>query len=264
MQATCKRTAAPCALKTYRLSELSPFLRHQVLRELSIHSRVNHPGVAQLIAAFKEGDLLVLVQEYIRGGSLDRLRRRLGGRLSEFQARHLVLRPLLAVLAHLHGKGIMHRDIKPENLLVSEEGVLKVCDFGVSVCLAEERPVTRTGSREYMAPEVAMCPLKRGPGDGKDDPSLVYGPSVDVWSLGALTYELLVGFTPFPGGPPTKRRRECAGEAAPQELAFPATVSQAARAFVRSCLQADPADRPTVQQLLRDSWLRGADEVRGD
>ncbi|GLI70377.1 hypothetical protein VaNZ11_015157, partial [Volvox africanus] len=243
-------------LKAYNLAGLSNFLRNQVLRELNIHSRLRHPGIVHLLAAFREGDLLVLVLEYVRGGSLDRVRRKLGGRMSEFQAMHLVLMPLLGVLNHLHERGIVHRDIKPENLLFTENWQLKLCDFGVSVCLREERAVTRTGSREYMAPEVNICPLKRGPEDNKDNLELSYAAAVDVWSLGVLMYELLVGFTPFPGGPPA--RKAGAQGSAGAALAFPAGISQAARAFVRDCLQLDPADRPTVHQLSNHPWIRAA------
>ncbi|KAG2486070.1 hypothetical protein HYH03_015276 [Edaphochlamys debaryana] len=253
-KATCNASETDVVLKAYNLMGLSAFLRHQVLRELDIHSRLQHPSIVHLIAAFKEGDILVLVQEYVRGGSLDRVRRKLGGRMTEFQAMHLVLLPLLNVLGHLHGRGIIHRDIKPENLLFTEDWQLKVCDYGVSICLTEERAVTRTGSREYMAPEVNICPLKRGPDDNKDNTGLAYSPAVDVWSLGALMYELLVGFTPFPGGPPAMKDANGNPPAA-KALAFPGGVSGEARAFVTSCLELHPGDRPTVQQLLAHPWI---------
>ncbi len=144
---------------------------------------------------------------------------------------------------------------------------LQLCDYGVSVNLTEERAVTRTGSREYMAPEVHVCPLKRGPEDGKDNPQLAYGCSVDVWSLGAMMYELLVGFTPFPGGPPPTVTP--AGSLPPNKtLAFPCSVSGPARDFVEQCLALHPGDRPTVKQLLAHPWVQAAlvrtwDEGRG-
>ncbi|EFJ51811.1 hypothetical protein VOLCADRAFT_87364, partial [Volvox carteri f. nagariensis] len=251
-KAICRWSGSDVVLKAYHLAGLSDFLLYQVLRELDIHSRQRHEGVVKLLAAFKEGDTLVMVLEYAGGGSACRVRRKLGGRMSEFQAMHLVLLPLLGVLSHLHEQGIVHRDIKPENLLFTESWQLKLCDFGVSICLREERAVTRTGSREYMAPEVSICPLKHLPEDNKDNLSLAYTSAVDVWSLGSLMYELLVGFTPFPGGPPP--RREGARGSAGAALAFPTGVSQAARAFVRDCLQLEPEDRPTVHKLLEHAW----------
>ncbi|KAG2423222.1 hypothetical protein HXX76_015479 [Chlamydomonas incerta] len=282
-KAVCLKSGQDVVLKAYCLPSLTPFLTHQALREVHVHKRLSHPHIVQLIGAFREGDFLVLVQEYVRGGSLDRARRKLppaghqqgagaaggpggaGGalgaaagrpRLSESQALHLVLLPLLRALAYLHAQGIVHRDIKPENLLFTPDWRLKLCDFGVSVCLAEERAVTRTGSRDYMAPEVTTCPLKRTPADNKDSPAMAYTPAVDVWSLGVLAYELLVGFTPFPGGPPKVGPAAAAGAVPP--LAFPGGVSAAARGFVESCLRLHAGDRPTVQQLLQHAWVRAA------
>ncbi|PNH09413.1 Aurora kinase A [Tetrabaena socialis] len=250
-KASCTHSSSDVVLKAYNLTGLSSFLRHQVLRELDIHARLRHVGIVHLIAAFKEGDILVMVQEYVRGGSLDRVRRKLGGRMTEFQTMHLVLLPLLNVLAYLHAGGYFHRDIKPENLLFTEDWQLKVCDFGVSICAHEERAVTRTGSREYMAPEVNVCPLKRGPDDNKDNVALAYTAAADVWSLGVLLYELLVGFTPFGANQ--------APEATPaKSLAFPSGVSANARALVLECLEQDARDRPTVQQLLQHAWIRGS------
>ncbi|KAG2426078.1 hypothetical protein HXX76_013266 [Chlamydomonas incerta] len=262
-KAHCRHSRQDVVLKAYNLQGLSPFLRHQVLRELDIHSRLAHDGIVQLYGAFRDGDAVVLVQEYMRGGSLTRVCRELqGGRMSEFQAMHLVLTPLLQALKYLHARGIVHRDIKPDNLLFTPDWQLKLCDFGVSVCLHEERAVTKTGSKDYMAPEVVVCPLKRGPEDNKDNAQLAYTPAVDVWSLGVLMYQLLVGFTPFPAGPPAPAATaagRAAGAAATAEpadaLRFPSSVSEPARAFVRACLQLHPGDRPTVPQLMQHEWI---------
>lgn len=94
------------------------------------------------------------------------------------------------------------------------------------------------------------------PEDNKDSTELGYSTAIDIWSLGAMMYELLVGFTPFPGGPPQRKNgvRCSAGEG----LAFPSSVSASARAFVRDCLQLAPEDRPTVHQLLKHAWIREA------
>ncbi|KAG2501711.1 hypothetical protein HYH03_000212 [Edaphochlamys debaryana] len=278
-QATCLTSSQEVVLKVYSLTQLTTFLTYQVLRELDIHSRLRHPGVVQLLAAFREGDNLVLVLEYVRGGSLESARRKLGGRLSEPWAVHLVLLPLLRALAAVHKMGVVHRDIKPENLLFTPDWRLKLCDFGVSVALHDERAVTRAGSPEYMAPEVSACPLKHTPADNKVDDALAYGTAADVFSIGALAYELLVGFTPYPSGPPaatvaaskvvrcmtdphaTPAPASAAAEprkpAAPVQLAFPGSVSPAARAFITACLQPHPGDRPTVDQLLSHEWVVG-------
>ncbi|KAG2488064.1 hypothetical protein HYH03_013367 [Edaphochlamys debaryana] len=252
-KATCLKSVKDVVLKAYTLSSLSPFLTHQALREVSIHSRLEHPSIVQFMAAFKEDDFLVLVMEYAAGGSLDRARRKLGGRLSEAQAAQVVMLPLLRALAYLHRQGVVHRDIKPENLLFTPDWQLKLCDMGVSVCLREERAVTRTGSKDYMAPEVTPCPLKRSPADNKDDEAIAYSSAVDVWSVGVVAYELLTGFTPFPGGPPSLRSSSPASR-----LAYPSSVSGAARDFVTACLAMQPQDRPTVPELLRHPWMEAA------
>lgn len=97
----------------------------------------------------------------------------------------------------MHANGIVHRDIKPENILVSDAGTLLLADFGLSIRAREDRPVTRVGTLDYMAPEVVRCPRKSDPEQYKDHDALVYGSSVDIWALGVLVYELTVGTAPF-------------------------------------------------------------------
>ncbi|GFR47792.1 hypothetical protein Agub_g9299, partial [Astrephomene gubernaculifera] len=192
----------------------------------------------------------------------------------------LVMGPFLEALSYLHSRGICHRDIKPENILFTSDWRLKLADFGVSIDLHQERAVTRAGTLDYMAPEVERCPLKAQPQDNKDDPSLSYTTAADVWAVGVLAYELLVGFPPFVADPAATATAAAAAAAHhhhhPQagtaaaaasflaanatckSLSFPASTSSAARDFIRRALAERPEDRPTAQQLLQHPWLRRA------
>jgi serum/glucocorticoid-regulated kinase 2 len=94
-------------------------------------------------------------------------------------------------LGHLHEKKIIYRDLKPENVLVGEDGYLLVCDFGISKLVDSdvgEVTYTKTGTYEYMAPEILQAKKKQGLG---------YDQRVDWWALGTLMYELLIGIPPF-------------------------------------------------------------------
>ena len=93
------------------------------------------------------------------------------------------LRVLTQAVCHLHGHGVLHRDIKPENVLLGEHGEVKLADFGWSLLHRHGRCKTLCGTVEYLAPEMIT-------GEGYDG-------SIDVWSLGVLSYELLFGHTPF-------------------------------------------------------------------
>ncbi|KAG2438884.1 hypothetical protein HYH02_010681 [Chlamydomonas schloesseri] len=257
-RARCLVSGALVVLKVYNLEDQTSFLRYQMLRELHIHARLRHQNIVPLFGSFRDDCALVMVQQYVHGGSLSQLRRGLAcGRMTEFQVMHLVVIPLLNALVYLHRHGIVHRDIKPANLLFTSDWQLKLCDFGVSICLHEERAVTRTGSADYMAPEVTVCPLKHLPEDHKGNASMAYTSAVDVWSVGVLVYDMLVGFTPFPSG--MSRVRATAGDSEPADkLHFPSSVGEPARAFVRACLRLNPADRPTVQELRRHEWVTKA------
>ena len=112
------------------------------------------------------------------------------------QAGKYVVEPFLRTLRHLGEARVVHRDIKPENVLVAAGGTLKLADFGLSIVTSEELPVTRVGTLAYMSPEVAACPRKAHPGDWKHRRDLAYGAKADVWALGVLVYELVVGRPP--------------------------------------------------------------------
>ncbi|KXZ52598.1 hypothetical protein GPECTOR_9g643 [Gonium pectorale] len=261
-QATCRRSGLPVALKIYFLSRVPANVLHMIKREIQIHSQMVHKHVLRLYGAFIDGDeRVVLVEEYASNGDLFNVQQRLGGRMLPQQVADAVLRPFLEAVSYLHSRGVIHRDIKPENVLFTQSWRLVLADFGVSINVSQERAVTRAGTEGYMAPEVERCPIKSEPSENKDQPQLAYSTAVDIWAVGVLAYELMVGIPPAikPLG-----AKPCAStavdgfaqaEMSAAGLHFPASVPPAARSFIAAALAPDPADRPTAAQLLSHPWL---------
>ncbi|KAG2452835.1 hypothetical protein HYH02_002181 [Chlamydomonas schloesseri] len=253
-KATCKHSGVAVALKVYFLAKTPNNTLHQIVREIQIHASLSHHNVLPLYAAFQDPKRLVLVLEHAARGDLYNLHANVDRQLNEDQARQAVLEPLLDALGYLHSKGVCHRDIKPENILYTADWCLRVADFGVAINLNDERAVTRAGTADYMAPEVERCPLKVHPSDNKNNPQLGYSTAADVWSIGILAYELMVGFPPVLGEP------QAANASCPSapSISFPASVSAAARDFVTQALALRPEDRPTVHQLRAHPWMAPA------
>ena len=149
--------------------------------EINIHGRINHPNIIRLHNVFKHYNNYFLILEYASKGTLfDIVRKKKG--LTESVAFYYFIQTLNAIyFLHLHS--IAHRDLKPENLLINENNILKLCDFGWSVKLNNDKRTTFCGTVEYMAPEI----IKKQK----------YDETIDVWSLGVLLFELVHSYSPF-------------------------------------------------------------------
>jgi eukaryotic-like serine/threonine-protein kinase len=145
-----------------------------------------HPNIVGVYDWGAVDGVYYMVMEYVRGPSVRHLLNE-RGRLEPAQAAE-VLRQSLLALGHAHHEGFVHRDMKPENLLVTNDGVVKVADFGLARAYADGR-VTQagavTGTVQYLAPEQ----IRGEPAD----------PRSDLYSLGIVAYELLTGKLPFTG-----------------------------------------------------------------
>jgi serine/threonine protein kinase, bacterial len=158
-------------------------------REARAVARLKDPG---LVAVYDQGfgdhgaGLAYLVMELIEGGTLRELLRERGPMPPHAVA--AVLAPILGGLAAAHRAGLVHRDIKPENVLISDDGEVKIADFGLVRAVAEAK-ITSTsvilGTAAYLSPEQVST------GDAS--------PRSDVYGVGILAYELLTGVTPFTG-----------------------------------------------------------------
>ncbi|GAX79690.1 hypothetical protein CEUSTIGMA_g7131.t1 [Chlamydomonas eustigma] len=240
------------ALKLYSKRKLTQLNRRQVQREVLIQAELQHKGIIDLHAAFEDETHVYLVQELATHGDLFQYLKSGCGRLSEGKTKRMILIPVLEALLYLHEQGVIHRDVKPENIFITSDASIKLGDFGLAIDIREERPVTRSGTLDYMAPEVLQCPEKEFPQQNKDREDLGYSAQVDVWAVGILAYELLVGHAPF-----QKHSRHATYESIlTEEPEYPACLSEGAVSFTRLALCKDALERPTILQLLQHPWIQ--------
>src|SRR5246500_1434107 len=155
-------------------------------REARTVARLKNPGLVAVYDQGLDARHPFLVMELIEGGTLRELLIERGPMPPHAVA--AVLRPVLGGLGAAHRAGLVHRDVKPENVLISDDGDVKIADFGLVRAVAAAG-ITSTsvilGTAAYLSPEQVR--------DGNA------GPRSDVYSVGILTYELLTGRTPFRG-----------------------------------------------------------------
>ncbi|MFP5262665.1 MAG: serine/threonine protein kinase [Blastocatellia bacterium] len=147
-------------------------------------AKLNHPNVATLHSFFRQGEDFFMVMEFVRGRTLDAVIQ-LTGAMACDRAIALFCQALEGI-GRAHKLGIVHRDIKPANIMLTEEGSVKVMDFGIARVLGTSRMTKQgniVGTIEYMSPEAIQ-------GEEVDARS-------DIYSLGILLYEMLTGRVPF-------------------------------------------------------------------
>lgn len=192
-----RTTGFICALKVLHKSELQAGggVEKQVRREIEIQSNLRHPNILQLYGHFHDSKRVFLILEFAGKGELYKHLRK-ETKFPEWKAAQYVAQ-MASALQYLHKKHVIHRDIKPENILVGIHGEIKISDFGWSVHAPNNRRKTLCGTLDYLPPEM----IKPGSSDN------YYNEKVDLWSLGVLTYEFLVGEAPFEDTPVMTQRR---------------------------------------------------------
>src|SRR4051812_6034831 len=209
----------PVALKLVRSTTTAAevLLRNEV----RLARRITHPAVCRVFDIGEERDRLFLSMELVQGEDLAALLQHVGRLPSEKVAD--IGRQLCDAVAAAHAQGILHRDLKPANILIDDDGLVRVTDFGIAVTRDQRVPNTGVGTPGYMAPEQLTS-------------GAIVSERTDLYALGLVLYELLVGHDTFAA-------QRSAPVFAPPSTLVPGVQPELERTVI-AALSPDPNQRP--------------------
>ena len=209
----------PVALKL--IAAKGPVGRDRFLNEVRLARQITHPAVCRVFDVGESGDWIFYSMEFVSGEDLASLIRHVG-RLPSDRVTDIA-RQLCGGLAAAHAQGVLHRDLKPANILVDDSGLVRITDFGIAILRTDAELHMLTGTPGYMAPE------QRTTGTTLSE-------RTDVYALGLVLYELLVGEHPL-------RDRDKSQTPPPPSSIVPTVHPQLERVIMKS-LAPKPEDRP--------------------
>lgn len=213
-------------------------IEHQVRREIEIQSHLRHPNILRMYGYFHDETRIYLILEFAPGGTLfSKLQTQPGNKFPEKQCA-IYINMLVSALIYLHERNVIHRDIKPENLLLGHGGDLKIADFGWSVHEPTSTRTTLCGTLDYLSPEMVQ--------------GQPHTKNVDLWSLGVLAYELLVGRAPFhaTGFDDTYNKIMKVRYEVPPEMSRPAAH------LISRLLVKQPEQRMPLEHVAIHPWIK--------
>ena len=220
-------------------------------REAEIGSRLNHPHIQHLLNTDEDRSEHYLVMEYIQGRTLREVLEKAAPDLLPTDEALRITIQICEALAYCHEHGVFHRDIKPENIMLLDDGNIKIIDFGVALLEGARRVTWRglsgtVGTPDYMSPEQLRG--ERGTA------------SSDIYSVGAMLYELLTGHVPFEGENVFAVMNQHMTQDPPSILQFNPNISPALATVVMRAIRRDAEKRyPSMKDMLYD--LLHLDEV---
>lgn len=236
-----------CCVKIIELGSIdNPSEVTSLRNEIELMKRLQHPNIVQYYGCTedKTKNTINIFMELVTGGCLNSY-------IKKFETVPLATardwtKQIVSGVKYLHDSGIVHRDIKGANLLVTNDGVLKLADFGCSksiddVCSKTRGCTTMVGTPYWMAPEVLKCEE--------------YGVKSDIWSIGCTVVEMVTGKPPWP---------ECESMwAAVYKIAnskglppnIPKDLPKDMMSFLERCFERTPAKRASIDELLAHTWI---------
>ena len=219
--------------------------------EIDILKIGQHPNIIKLYDIYENENYIYIIMEYCSGGDLLSYFEHYEYELKETRVCEIIHKLSMAIY-YLHSYGIVHRDLKPENILMTDlspEADIRLLDFGLSKIVGNEEKCTEPyGTLSFVAPEVLQ---------GKP-----YDKSVDLWSIGIITFLLLCGYLPFDD---KHSEREIARQTIQDPVPFESKIwnkyTPEAKNFVEGLLQKKPEKRFTIKEILEHPWIKKMDKV---
>ena len=220
--------------------------KHQkhLVQEIKMLENLDHEMIIMLRKKWQDERYIYLLTDVCSGGDLYQEIRRSQGFSEEVCKFYIAC--LISMFSHLRGKNIVYRDLKPENVLLDDFGYLKLIDFGLAKELKEgKKASTICGTPEYVAPEIL---LNEG-----------YGPSVDIWSIGILLYEMITTKTPFA----SKTSKTVLSNILQKKIHFTdkkfTDISDECKDFIEGCLKKEKNLRlgaRSMEELRSHAWFK--------
>ena len=216
--------------------EEKPYFR----REIEVMYSIHHPNVVKLYGHFEDNTYCYFIMEYIPKGNVYGLIPQDKKKKINTQIVASIMKDVISSVYYLHNMKpmIIHRDIKPENVLLGENLVAKLTDFGWSNYMQEdEKRTTVCGTPIYLAPEI----IKE---QGHDE-------KVDIWCIGVLLFELITGNVPFQGTDLDTLKQNILH----LKIAWPKDINIDAKNLIKKILKSDPASRISLEDMLKHQFF---------
>ncbi len=245
---TDETTGTEVAVALYDTAGVGAAIQARARREADAMRKLgDHPHVVPVLDTGEDEGNPFIVSSYMPGGDVQGLLAAAGGQLEVERAVEIAA-DVTRALEHAHGRGIVHRDLKPANVWIDDDGRARLGDFGLATTEARSRVSggTLVGTVAYLPPEQALGQAS--------------GPSSDLYSLGALFYEMLTGQPPFPGDDAVSIiSQHLHADPVPPSRHNPA-VPEALDRVVMSLLAKRPEDRPESAAEARERILAAMKE----
>ena len=246
-----KETKMPVAIKIMAKKNMDKSDLELAKVEIDILKIGQHPNIIKLYDIYENENYIYIIMEYCSGGDLLSYFEYHDYELPESKVCEIIHKLSMAIY-YLHSYGIVHRDLKPENILmtdISDTADIRLLDFGLSKIVGNEEKCTEPyGTLSFVAPEVLQ---------GKP-----YDKSVDLWSIGIITFLLLCGYLPFDDKHSEREiARQTIQDPVPYEKKIWDKYSPEAKAFVDGLLQKKPEKRYTIKEVLEHPWIKKMDKV---